>query len=50
LQRDLDLIQHARDAAVVIIEQDPALDDHQLLRDELDLLFSQEDEEFLFKS
>lgn len=50
LQRDLDLIQNARDAAVSLIDSDPTLDDHQLLRDELDLLFSQEDEEFLFKS
>jgi len=50
LQRDLDLIQKAREAAVEIIESDPTLDDHQLLRDELDLLFSQEDEDFLFKS
>ncbi len=50
LQRDLDLIQKAREAAVEIIESDPTLDDHELLRDELDLLFSQEDEDFLFKS
>ena len=50
LQKDLDLIQKARDTAVEIIESDPLLHEHQLLRDELDLLFSQEDEEFLFKS
>jgi ATP-dependent DNA helicase RecG len=50
LQTDLDLIQKARDAAVAIIDNDPTLSSHQLLRDELDLLFSQEDEEFLFKS
>ena len=50
LQRDLDLIQWARQDAMRIIEADPVLEGHPLLRDELDLLFSEEDEEFLFKS
>jgi ATP-dependent DNA helicase RecG len=50
LQRDLELIQWARDAAVGIIQADPMLSDLPLLRDELDLLFSDTDEEFLFKS
>ena len=50
LQTDLDLIQKARDTAFEIIDADPVLTGHPLLRDELDLLFSQEDEEFLFKS
>jgi ATP-dependent DNA helicase RecG len=50
LQRDLDLIQWARQDAVRIIAQDPMLESHPILRDELDLLFSAEDEEFLFKS
>jgi ATP-dependent DNA helicase RecG len=50
LQRDLELIQWARDAAVDIIQRDPVLSDLPLLRDELDLLFSDSDEEFLFKS
>jgi ATP-dependent DNA helicase RecG len=50
LQRDLELIQWARDAAVGIIQRDPMLSDLPLLRDELDLLFSDSDEEFLFKS
>ena len=50
LQRDLELIQWARDAAVGIIQADPMLSDLPLLRDELDLLFSDSDEEFLFKS
>ena len=49
LQRDLDLIQQARDAAFEIIDSDPTLSRHPLLRDELDLLFSQEEEEFLFR-
>jgi RecG-like helicase len=50
LQRDLELIQWARDAAVGIIQHDPVLSALPLLRDELDLLFSDSDEEFLFKS
>lgn len=50
LQRDLELIQWAREAAVGIIQADPMLSDLPLLRDELDLLFSDTDEEFLFKS
>lgn len=50
LQRDLELIQWAREDAVGIIEADPMLDSLPELRDELDLLYSAEDEEFLFKS
>ena len=50
LQRDLELIQWARDAAVGIIQADPMLSALPLLRDELELLFSDTDEEFLFKS
>ena len=50
LQRDLDLIQWARDDATALIDKDPRLEDHELLRDELELLFTDEDEEFLFKS
>jgi ATP-dependent DNA helicase RecG len=50
LQRDLELIQWARQDAVRIIQTDPLLETLPTLRDELDLLFSDEDEEFLFKS
>lgn len=50
LQRDLDLIQWAREDALGIISADPMLETYPHLRDELDLLFSEEDEEFLFKS
>lgn len=50
LQRDLDLIQWAREDAVRIIAADPTLSTMPQLSDELDLLFSDEDEEFLFKS
>ena len=50
LQHDLPLIQAAREAAQRIIAEDPMLDRLPLLRDELDLCFNQEDEEFLFKN
>jgi ATP-dependent DNA helicase RecG len=50
LQHDLELIQWARDDAQRIIADDPTLKTLPVLRDELDLLFSDEDEEFLFKS
>jgi ATP-dependent DNA helicase RecG len=50
LQRDLDLIMWAREDAVSIIGADPTLKKLPTLRDELDLLFNEEEEEFLFKS
>ncbi len=50
LVHDLELIQWARDDAQRIIDRDPTLGSLPVLRDELDLLFSDEDEEFLFKS
>lgn len=50
LQRDLDLIAAAREEAVRIVGTDPDLGTLGAMRDELDLLFSDEDEEFLFRS
>jgi len=50
LRRDRELIDIARHAAFQIIDADPTLASHPELRDELDLLLSPEDEEFLFKS
>lgn len=50
LQRDLDLIAAAREEAVRIVGADPDLASLEVMRDELDLLFSDEDEEFLFRS
>jgi ATP-dependent DNA helicase RecG len=50
LQRDLDLISAARAEAVALVDADPTLERLADLRDELDLLFSDEDEEFLFRS
>ncbi|HZY08347.1 MAG TPA: helicase-related protein, partial [Ilumatobacteraceae bacterium] len=50
LRRDRELVALARDAAFEIVDSDPLLDDHPVLLDELRLLFSTEEEEFLFKS
>ena len=50
LRRDRELVSLARDAAFSIVDDDPLLDHHPVLLDELRLLFSSEDEEFLFKS
>ena len=50
LRRDRELVSLARDAAFEIVDADPLLDDHPVLLDELRLLFSTEDEAFLFKS
>jgi ATP-dependent DNA helicase RecG len=50
LRRDKQLVEQARDAAFAIVDADPELQRHAALRDELELLFSAEDEEFLFKS
>ena len=50
LRRDRELVVQAREAAFEIVDADPLLADHQVLPDELDLLFSSDDEAFLFKS
>ncbi len=50
LRRDRELVSLARDVAFEIVDHDPLLEDHPVLLDELRLLFSTEDEEFLFKS
>ena len=50
LRRDRELVGLARDAAFAIVDADPTLAAHQDLREELELLLSPEDEEFLFKS
>ena len=49
LRTDRDLIEHARQAAFDIVGNDPHLSHAHALRDELELLLSPEDEEFLFK-
>ena len=50
LRRDKELVSLAREAAFEIVDADPGLGHHADLADELELLLSPEDEEFLFKS
>jgi ATP-dependent DNA helicase RecG len=50
LRRDRELVRLARDAAFEIVDADPGLTNHPVLLDELDLLFTEEDEGFLTKS
>ncbi|MEI6497421.1 MAG: ATP-dependent DNA helicase RecG [Actinomycetota bacterium] len=50
LRRDRELVGHARAAAFDLVGDDPSLARQSVLADELALLFSSEDEEFLFKS
>jgi ATP-dependent DNA helicase RecG len=50
LRRDRNLVEIAREAAFAIVDADPDLATHPLIADELDLVFSDRDEEFLSKS
>jgi ATP-dependent DNA helicase RecG len=50
LRRDRELVELAREAAFEIVDADPRLSTHPVLADELDLLFSERDEEFLTRS
>jgi ATP-dependent DNA helicase RecG len=50
LRRDRELVSLAREVAFEIVDADPMLERHPVLLDELRLLFSAEDEAFLFKS
>ena len=50
LRRDRELVELAREAAFEIVDADPSLADSPLLADELDLLFTDDDEAFLAKS
>jgi len=47
LRRDRDLIELARAAATEIIGNDPTLKSHNEIRDEIDLLLTPDEEEFL---
>jgi ATP-dependent DNA helicase RecG len=49
LRRDRQLVEAAREAAFEIIDADPELADRPALADELDLMFSDREEEFLAK-
>jgi ATP-dependent DNA helicase RecG len=50
LRRDRNLVELAREAAFEIVDADPELAGHSGLADELDLLFTETDEDFLAKS
>jgi ATP-dependent DNA helicase RecG len=50
LRRDRELVQLARDAAFELVDADPDLTSHPHLRDELALLFTDRDEQFLTRS
>jgi len=50
LRRDRELVRLARDAAFGIVDADPLLADHADLLDELTLLLTEEDTEFLTRS
>ncbi len=50
LRRDRELVALAREVAFGIVDPDPLLENNPLLLDELRLLFTADDEAFLFKS
>ena len=50
LRRDRELVELAREAAFAIVDEDPVLRAHPALREELEVFFTEEAEEFLFKS
>ena len=50
LRRDLDLVLRAREVATAIVDADPTLAQHAGLRDEIALLLTPADAEYLFKS
>jgi ATP-dependent DNA helicase RecG len=50
LRRDREAVQHARDVAEQLADEDPLLTAHPDLVDELRLFLDEEDEAFLFKS
>ena len=50
LRRDRDWVERARAVAFELVDADPGLAQHRLLRDELELLLGDDDTEFLLKS
>jgi ATP-dependent DNA helicase RecG len=50
LRRDRDLVERAREVAAAIVDADPTLERHAQLRDEIALLLTPSDAEYLFKS
>ena len=50
LRRDKEWVVKARTAALHLLDDDPQLDAHPLLRDEIDLLLAEDDASFLLKN
>ena len=50
LRRDQEWVGKARDAAFELVDDDPDLSGHPLLRDEVELLLHDDDAEFLLKN
>jgi ATP-dependent DNA helicase RecG len=50
LRRDRELVERAREVALELVDADPELHESPVLLDELRLLFSDTDEEFLLKN
>ncbi len=50
LRRDREWVAKAREVAFAIVDSDPALVSHDVLREEIRLLIDEEEAEFLFKS
>ena len=50
LRRDKEWVARAREVAFAIVDEDPTLSTHDLLREEVGLLIEPEEAEFLFKS
>ncbi|MGI9023102.1 MAG: ATP-dependent DNA helicase RecG [Acidimicrobiales bacterium] len=50
LRRDKEWVVRAREVAFAIVDPDPNLAEHQLLREEVGLLVDEEEADFLFKS
>ena len=50
LRRDKDLVRQAQDVAVSVVGDDPALEQHPVLADEIRTMVDEEEAEFLFKS
>jgi ATP-dependent DNA helicase RecG len=50
LRRDRELVAKAREVAFDIVDADPTLERHDVLRDEVRLLVDEEEADFLFKS
>jgi ATP-dependent DNA helicase RecG len=50
LRRDRDWVEQAREVAFAIVDDDPRLESHPLLSEEVQLFLDEEDAEFLLKS